>query len=218
MSTETKALIGILVATVLIIAGGAWLSGRSGPSAAGEPVANPEQLVREDDPILGAADAQVTVVEFGDFECPSCGAVHPLLKTIKQQYADRSVRFVYRHFPLPQHEHAQDAAEAAVEAQRQGKFWEYHDLLFEHQTALDRASLEQYATQVGLDMDAFRSALTNHAHADAVAQDRSDGQAVNITGTPSIFINTVPYSGAYSVEGLSTAIDAALAQATPAAQ
>lgn len=212
MSTETKALVGILLTTVVIILGGAWLSGR-GASVAGEPIANPEPLVREDDPSVGSADATVAVVEFGDFECPSCGAVYPLLKTLKQQYADRPVRFVYRHFPLPQHEFAQGAAEASVEAQQQGKFWEYHDLLFEHQDALDRPALEQYAQDLGLDMDAFRRALDEHVHAGAVAADRTDGQAVNITGTPTIFINAVPYRGDYSVKSLGETIDAALASA-----
>ncbi len=209
MSSETKALVGILLATIIIIIGGAFLAGRGG-SKPDTPGAHPELLVRSDDPVLGPADAKVTVVEFGDFECPSCGAVHPMLKELKAKNKDASVRFVFRNFPLSQHEHAALAAEAALEAQHQGKFWEYHDLMFEHQTALTRADLEQYAKQVGLDVEAFKKALDDHTLRAAVDQDRSDGEALSVSSTPTIFINAVQYTGPFSVSGLQAAVDAAL--------
>lgn len=208
ITNETKILVGIIVVTVFIIIGGAFLAGRNnGGSGEPLPADQLERLVRADDPVLGSAEAQVTVVEFGDFQCPACGALHPVLKQIKETNKEAGVRFIYRHFPLEQHEFAQKAAEAAVEAQEQGKFWEYHDVLFENQLALDRPDLERYAEQLGFGMDEFRRALDENTHTEAVLQDRSDGNAVGVRGTPSVYINGVLYTGAYSVEGLQAAID-----------
>lgn len=213
LTGEHKVLIGVLVVTVLIIIGGAFLAGQDANApTASEPVSNPDRLVREDDPVLGPEDAQVTVVEFGDFECPACGALHPPLKQVKADNADASVRFVYRQFPLEQHDHAQLSAEASLEAQAQGKFWEYHDLLFENQNSLTREDLESYAEQLELDMDSFRAALDDGRHADAVEEDKVDGRAVGVRGTPSLYINGVSYTGQYSVAALQAAIDQALTQ------
>lgn len=205
MSTETKVLIGVLAATVLIIVGGAFLVGgrQAAPEAA---VVDPARLVGENDPVLGPADAKVTVVEFGDFQCPACGSLHPQLKQVKQDFAGQSVRFVFRHFPLPQHPFAQLAAEASVEAQRQGKFWEYHDLLYENQGALERANLEEYAQRLDLDLDAFRKALDERTHKAAVDEDEREARALRLGGTPTIFINGVQYTGRYSAEELKKAI------------
>lgn len=213
ITTETKVLIGIIAATLIIIVGGAWLSGRNqGPSEAAPLTEEQGQrLVREDDPVLGTSDAKVTVVEFGDFQCPACGALHPALKSVKAAYADQPVRFVFRQFPLTQvHEHAALAAEAAVEAAAQGKFWEYHDRLFENQTALAREDLERYGEELGLDMEAFRAALNDGTHRAAITQDISDGNAVGVQGTPTVFINGIQYTGGYSAVGLQAAIDEAL--------
>lgn len=213
LTSEHKVLIGILIVTVAIIIGGAFLAGQDANApTTSAPVANQERLVREDDPVLGASDAAVTVVEFGDFECPACGALHRPLKEIKEIYADDSVQFVFRQFPLQQHENAQLSAEASLEAQAQGKFWEYHDLMFENQQSLTREDLEGYAAQLELDMDSFRSALDNGTYTDAVEEDKIDGRAVGVRGTPSLYINGVNYTGQYSVAGLSAAIDQALAQ------
>lgn len=210
MSGETKALLGVLAATIVIIVGGVLLTARPKVTPA---ITEVDRLVREDDASTGPTDALVTVVEFGDFECPSCGAMYPILKQLKSVYANEPVRFVYRHYPLDQHEHAQDAAEASVEAQQQGKFWEYHDQLFENQKSLDRASLEKYAESVGLNMDAFKKALDEHTHRAAVLQDKSDGTAVAVAATPTIIINAVPYSGSYSIDAMKAAIDDALSKA-----
>jgi protein-disulfide isomerase len=213
MTTETKLLIGVFLATIVIIAGGVWFASRKQVEQTG-PVNESERLVRADDPVLGPADAQVTVVEFGDFQCPACGAVHPILKQVKEQNKDKSVRFVYRHYPLPQHEHAQFAAVAAVAAQAQGKFWEMHDKLFENQQKLDRESIEGYAEQLGLNFETFQEAVDGNAAKDAVAADKSDGQAVGVSGTPTIYINAVKYTGQYTVEAMQAAIEAALNKPT----
>lgn len=207
ITTEMKVLGGVILITLAIVIGGAFLVG--GTPAADEAV-TPEVLVRDNSPALGPADARVTVVEFGDFECPACAALHPILQQLKTDNKDKSVRFVYRHFPLSQHPNAQNAAEAAVEAQRQGKFWEFHDELFANQSNLDRASLEKYAEALGLDLAAFQAALDQHTHRSQVLDDRSDGQIAGVNSTPSIFINGIHFTGQYSVSNLQGAIDEAL--------
>ena len=213
MSTDTKIVLGVLVATVLIIAGAAMFSSTRQTATTTGPVAvsNPERLVSDTAPVLGPEDAKVTFVEFGDFECPACGAVHPILQQVKEANKDKSVRFVYRHYPLPQHANADLAAQASVAAQQQGKFWEYHDLLFENQNSLEREDLEKYAQELGLDMDAFKAALDEKAHSDVISKDKADGNAVKVRGTPSIFVNNTQYVGDYSVDAFQAAIDEALA-------
>src|SRR5919199_5615233 len=108
--------------------------------------------VAERDHIQGPSTAPVTLVEYGDYECPYCGAAHPIVKEVQRRLGDR-LRFVFRHFPLTNvHPHAQHAAEAAEAAGAQGKFWAMHDTLFEHQRALDDAHLEEHAAALGLDV------------------------------------------------------------------
>lgn len=209
-SGETKVLVGVLLATLVIIVGGAFIVGRR-PESRITPVTETERLVRADDAIAGPAEAAVTVVEFGDFQCPACGSLHPILQQVKQNNTGAPVRFVYRHFPLINiHEHAQLAAEAAVAAQQQGKFWEYHDLLFANQTKLARVDLESYASSLGLHLDEFKRALDDHTYRDAVQQDRADGDAIGVNATPTLFINNVQFTGQYSISSLQAAIDEAL--------
>ncbi|MEO6077717.1 MAG: thioredoxin domain-containing protein, partial [Candidatus Andersenbacteria bacterium] len=153
---------------------------------------------------------KVTVVEFGDFECPACGAFYPAMKQVMQQDKDKSVQFVFRNYPLPQHSFAPLAAEAGLAALAQNKFWEYHDALFEHQDKLAQSDLENYAKNAGLDMQKFSDALDTHTYASVVDRDKADGVALSLDHTPTIFINGTEYTGNYSSEELSTAIDAEL--------
>lgn len=159
MNSDTKVIIGVIIATVLVIGGGAWYASKKPAATQPGQTLSAEQasrLVDEDDPTLGPADAKVTVVEFGDFECPSCGTLHGPLKQVKEMYKDKSVRFVYRQFPLTQvHKKAQLAAEASLAAQAQGKFWEMHNKIFENQSQLDREDFEAHAQDLGLNMDDF---------------------------------------------------------------
>lgn len=213
LSPDAKFGIGILVATVLIIAGGAWYASQSSPVGSQSQDSTPVDqglLVREDSPVRGAQDAQVTVVEFGDFECPACGALHPALQQIKEKYKDQPVRFVYRQYPLPQHPNAALSAEASLAAHAQGKFWELHDLMFENQTNLEREDIQGYAQQLGLNMDQFNNALDDHTYEDQVEHDIRDGRAAGVQGTPTLFINGIRYTQAYSIDGLSAQIDQAL--------
>ena len=139
-------------------------------------------------PALGPADAVLEIIEFSDFECPFCGRAKPVLDSLRARQGD-AVRLVYRHFPLPMHAHAGPAAQAAVEAARQGAFWPYHDLLFTHQDRLTDADLVGYADSLGLDTAAFAAALAGGTHAAAVAADVALGQGLGVGGTPTFFLN-----------------------------
>ncbi len=212
LTADAKFVIGILVATVLVIGGGAYFSSRNTPDPEGRliPDSLTDRLVREDSATLGPDDATVTVVAFEDFQCPSCGSLHPILKAVKEKYREQSVRFVFRHFPLSQHEHAFASSVAATEAGKQGKFWEYHDKLFENQARLATDNLMSYAEELELNMDAFREALDSNAHKDIVQRDMTDGNVLGVQGTPTIFMNNREYNGQFSIDALSAAIDAVL--------
>ena len=141
-----------------------------------------------DAPVRGAPMAPLTIVEFSDFECPYCAATHPVLARLLREYEGR-IRLVFRHYPLDGHIHAMPAARAAVAAENQGKFWEMHDLLFEHQEALEPEDLESYAERLGLDMGRFRRDLESEETQTRIEADKSGGHAIGVTGTPTIIIN-----------------------------
>jgi len=210
ITSETKVTIGLLAVTVLVIVGGAWLSGQDRTDDGGViQVVQMDRLVRGGSAVLGDQNAVVTVVEFGDFQCPACGVLHRVLQPVMRSDTGQSARFVFRQFPLPQHERAQLAAEASLAAEAQGKFWEYYDLLFDNQEALTRGDLERYAEQLGLDMAVFRAALDEGKYREAVQQDVNDGRALGVRATPTVYINGVRYTGRYVVEELQAAIDRA---------
>jgi protein-disulfide isomerase len=164
-----------------------------------------------DAPTLGPTDAQVVVVEFGDFQCPYCGDEEPVVQRLLATY-DGRVRFAYKQFPLWFHTDAFLASEAALAAHAQGAFWPYHDLLYAHQAALARADLESYAAELGLDLDAFRAALDEHTFAAAVDADVAQGTALGVPGTPCFFVNGRMGAGALDYDTLAAAIDEELAR------
>lgn len=161
----------------------------------------------DDDPARGETTAPVTVVEFTDFQCPACGAMHPVLEEVLKTYGNK-VRFVVRDFPLNMHEWARKAAEAANAANAQGKFFEYIAILFKNQKALDIPSLKKYASEVGLDRARFDAALDRGVYAAEVQKDVEDGELYGVGSTPTIFINGVQLK-VLSAEGLRAAIDRA---------
>src|SRR3989449_9534148 len=147
-------------------------------------------------PARGPASAPVTIVEFADFECPFCGGLFPTLKLVEKNYADK-VRFVYRHFPLTNiHPHAQKAAEAAVCANEQGHFWEFHDSMFGNQQQLTVSDLKRRAEVMKLNTAAFNSCLDSGRAAEAVKKDAAEGSQAGVTGTPALFINGRQLTGA----------------------
>lgn len=159
-------------------------------------------LVGPDDHVEGRDGAPVTLVEFGDFECPHCAAAYPVVEAARARLGD-VLRFAYRHFPLAEvHPHAIRAAEAAEAAGAQGKFWEMHRLLFLNQHALDDADLLGYAGMLGLDVARFEDELATHAHAPRVRRDYASGVSSGVQGTPTFFVNGVRYEGPWSDPGL----------------
>jgi protein-disulfide isomerase len=158
-------------------------------------------------------DAPVTVVEYGDFECPYCGIAEPVVRELLSEFGD--VRYVWRHLPLNDvHGYAQLAAEASEAASEQGAFWEMHDLLFENQAALEPSDLIADAERLGLDVDRFTDDLSRHAGAARVAEDVDSADLSGVTGTPTFFINGRRHFGAYDIRTLSAAVRAAGAQAS----
>jgi protein-disulfide isomerase len=166
----------------------------------------------ERDHIRGPLEAPVTIVEYGDFECPYCGQAEPVLRELLRDFAD--VRYVWRHLPLTDvHPHAQLAAEAAEAAAAQGAFWEMHDLLLDHQDALQGDDLLRYAEQLGLDVERFANDLRERTGAVRVADDVDSADLSGVSGTPTFFINGRRHYAAYDIATLSAAVRAAGARA-----
>jgi len=204
------------------------------PSPSPSPTPTPTVTATFDssDPVDGNANAPVTIIEFSDFQCPFCSAVVGVNNSVSQALTQRDptwqppipniinnyvktgkAKLVFRQFPLTSlHPYAEKAAEAALCANAQGKFWEYHDELFNHQDALDVASLKQYAANLKLDTAKFNTCLDNGAMASAVAKDESEGQSYGVSGTPDFFINGAQITGAQSFSVFKQAIDQALAK------
>ena len=169
------------------------------------------------DHIRGAEDAPVTLVEYGDYECPYCGQAEMVVRELLLAFGD-DLRYVWRHLPLSDvHPNAQLAAEAAVAAAAQDAFWEMHDTLLQHQDEIAARDLTRYAEEVGLDTDRFREELRRHEHAGRVADDVSTADASGVTGTPTFFINGRRHHGAYDVATLTAAVRTARARAAAVA-
>jgi predicted DsbA family dithiol-disulfide isomerase len=165
-------------------------------------------------PVMGSADAPVTIVEFSEFQCPYCGNyARETFPQIEQQYIETGkVKYVFRNFPLSFHENAEKAAEAGVCAADQGKFWEYHETLFNNQDALAVDNLKQYAADLGLDTAKFDQCLDSGAMADKVQSDIDAGTGYGVSGTPAFFVNGIFVSGAMPLEVFQSIIDDELAQ------
>jgi protein-disulfide isomerase len=191
----------------------------------------PAKPTADDDPSLGDENAPVTIIEFSDFQCPYCGATvgkneglisrfkaqdpswEPAVSNIIKDYVETGkVRLVFRDFPLSFHENAQKAAEAGECADDQGKFWEYHDILFENQNALTVDDLKGYAADLDLDTEEFNSCLDSGKYTAEVQKDLADGQAAGVSGTPAYFINGVLVSGAQPYSVFKQVIEAELAK------
>lgn len=161
------------------------------------------------DHIRGPAEAPVTLVEYGDFECPYCGAAHPIVERARGEMGD-DLRFVFRHFPITTaHPHAEQAAEAAEAAGAQGRFWEMHDTLFENQRQLAAPDLHAYAETLGLDVDRFDADLVAGVHAGRVREDFMSGVRSGVNGTPAFYINGVRHDGSYDLPVLLAALQRA---------
>jgi len=156
--------------------------------------------VSDRDHIAGPDDAPVTLVEYGDYECPYCGMAHPVVKRAQKELG-KQLRFVFRNFPLAEaHPHAQIAAQAAEAAGAQGKFWEMHDMIFEHQDALEVEDLLGYAASLGLDAKQIARDLEAGTYVKRVRDDFRSGVKSGVNGTPTFFVNGVRYDGSWANE------------------
>jgi protein-disulfide isomerase len=163
------------------------------------------------DHIQGPANAAVTLVEYGDYECPYCGAAYPIVKELQARMGDM-LKFVFRNFPITtSHPHAEQAAEAAEAAAAQGRFWEMHDLLYENQRRLRDQDLHAYAEQLGLDVEQFDKDLAEHVHASRVREDFMSGVRSGVNGTPSFYVNGSRHDDSYDLETLLAALERAAA-------
>lgn len=169
--------------------------------------------VTDRDHTKGPPDAPVTLVEYGDYECPHCGLAFPALEEMQQLLGD-SLRFAYRHYPINlSHTHAQMAAEAAEAAGAQGRFWEMHAKLFLNQDALDRTALERYAIETGLDVARFYMELATGVYRERVWEDVQSAEESGVNWTPTFFINDVRFGYAPDLKGLLEALQNAAAAA-----
>lgn len=161
------------------------------------------------DHVKGPSDAPVTMVEYGDFECPDCGAVYPTINELEERMGDK-MRFVYRYYPLVEsHPHAEHAAEVAEAAAAQGKFWEMFDALYQNQRHLSDAHLVEYAKAIGLDIDLLDREMKAGAYTKRIEEDLDSGDSSGLEGTPTFYINGVYYDGAYNVDAFQQALEQA---------
>jgi Na+/H+ antiporter NhaA len=186
---------------------------------AGELLDLSDDVDPERDHIRGGQDAPVTLVEYGDFQCPYCGQAEPTIRELLSSFGD-DVRYVWRHLPLNDvHNNAQMAAEAAEAAGAQGKFWEMYDALLQHQDELSPSDLHRYAEELGLDVERFWQEVRRRQHAQRVAEDVASADQSGVAGTPTFFVNGKRHQGAYDIDALSRAVRAARSRArvpTPA--
>ena len=163
----------------------------------------------ERDHIQGPAEAPVTLLEYGDYECPYCGAAYPIVQQVQAHMGDR-LRFVFRNFPIStSHPHAEQAAEAGEAAAAQGRFWEMHDHLYEHQRHLEAGDLHTYAEELGLDVERFDRELAENVHAARVREDFMSGVRSGVNGTPTFYVNGNRHDGSYDLDSLVAALERA---------
>ena len=211
MSSETKFLAGIGIVTVLIVVLGAYFVGGSSTPNKSTPPVDQKLLAKQDSQKIAATKARVTLVEFGDFQCPACGASHPIIKRLLDEYKN-DLTFVFRHYPLPMHKNALKAANAAEAAGAQKKFFEMYDLLFENQTEWSESNksdeiFEKYAIELDLDVDKFIEDIKTKKYESKIKADQADGNALGVNSTPTFFINGEMQSGGLPYDQFKAKID-----------
>lgn len=208
MNQETKIILSIGVITTLILVGAAVFLGKTTTQANDKPV-DPQTLVRADSHKIATDTAKITLVEFGDFECPACGATYPTVSKILNDYKGK-INFVFRNFPLTGHKNAVPAANAAEAAGTQGKYWEMYNKLYETQN--DWSNLNpptdqfvKYAQDLGIDADKFRQDMS--ASHPIIEEDQNDGDTIGVNATPTFYINGQKFTAIPTYENFKTAID-----------
>lgn len=216
LSNEAKILILIGIVSVAILIGAVFVLSKPIENKQTKVVASDKKnlLVKSDSHKTATSSAEVTLVEFADFQCPACGSAHPILKQLKLDYKDR-VNFVFRNFPLPQHKNALPAALAAEAAGEQSKFWEYHDMLYENQAVWENeANPEEiflkYAKDLKLDEAKFKKVYESKKYESKISEDVADGTSLGVNSTPTFFLNDKIYPGVLGLDQFKSLIDKAL--------
>ncbi len=213
MRAELKVFIGIGLATLLLIGGGIWLfSKNTTPSSAA--TVDSSLLIHDNSHRIATESATLTLVEFGDFQCPSCAAVHPVVKQIITDYSQK-LNFVYRNFPLSQHPNAFPAAQAAEAAGAAGKYWQMFDKLYENQTSWAEEKdptpiFLAYAKDIGLNVTEFEKAIKDSKFTDVITQDQRDGEAAGVDSTPTFYLNGQKLENLTGIEDFKSRIDSRL--------
>lgn len=219
MTQEIKVLLGIGIATLIVFAGAVFMLSKTSPNPSTNEInvgADNPHLVRENSDKIATESAKINIVEFGDYECPSCAAAHSTIKKILQNYSGK-INFVFRNFPLPQHPFGMTAAKAAEAAGEQGKFWQMHDMLYEKQNEWSISSqpaeqFKNYAKDLGFDTAKFESDVNSNKYDQKIQRDIADGNVLGVDATPTFFINGLKISGAPSYEEFSKLIDTELSK------
>lgn len=217
MTQEIKILSIVGVISLIMIVGATLLLGRSGGSTS-VPITDDRLLVREDSPKTATQSAKVTLVEFGDYQCPACKLSHPQTKQIVEEYSNKepgTFNFVFRHFPLPQHKNGVIGSRAAESAGLQGKYWQMHNKLYEDQERWGESdnpmeTFNEYAKELGLDINKFQQDINSDQFNTKISRDQNDGRALGVNSTPTYFINGEKLVGVPSYEALKSKIEAAL--------
>ncbi len=219
---KDKFVSGIILLTVVLLVGAVFFASKMGSSSGSSTQAPSEQKklleVLPDDYIKGNKDATVTLIEYLDFECEACGAYYPLMKQLSEEFKT-DVRFVNRYFPLPGHKNGMNAALAVEAASKQGKYWEMHNLLFENQKTWGEkqvstpAVFEGYAKQLGLNLEQFKKDVSSKEVKDRVERDKSSGQQLGVSGTPSFFLEGEKLQNPRTIDDFKTLLKAAILKA-----
>jgi protein-disulfide isomerase len=214
MSTENKIFAGLGIVTILIIGVGAFMMGGTSTPDKPKPPVEQSLLVKADSYTKGAKNPKVTLVEFADFQCPACGASHPIVKQLTEEYK-QDVKFVFRHFPLPMHKNAMKASLAAEAAGAQGKFFEMEALLFDNQNEWGESNkpeehFEKYAKDLSLDVEKFLGDIKEKKNEDKIKRDIADGNAAGATSTPTFFINGQLQAGGLPYDQFKAKIESAI--------
>lgn len=219
LSTEAKVMGGIGLGTLVLLIIGVFLFSNKNPGSTpvtSVPSDSARVLVREGSHSIASSSARITVVEFGDYQCPACAAAYPVTRQMLADYAGR-INFVFRNFPLPQHKNAVISAQAVEAAASQGRFWEMHDLLYERQKEWEQSPspldvFVKYAAELGMDTAVFTTDVTSGKFADIIRMDQADGNLLGVDATPTFFIDGTKLPGLPGYSEVKSLIDAALAK------
>lgn len=200
----------LLVALILIFAALFYVFGSKGKGGGSDLVSTykEDQKWAETENMEGSPDAKVTILEYGDYQCPACASAHGIVNKVMEEYSGK-VRLIYRHFPLPQHPFALKAAVSAECAGEQGKFWEMHDKLYDNQQDINTDNFFKFAGDVGLDSNKFKACFDGNGYIGKINDDQNKGENDNLKHTPAFFVNGVEL-GSFGLEDFKKAIDSEL--------